>query len=407
MAPDDTDRTELPTGPTDLIDPDRWARLDEYFAGRLPLADRIEMDRWAAAREDRQKLVEQLRHIWERAAKAAPTIGSVDIRQVLNVLAVKREAMDAAAAVRSARIVARLEFGQQTDASYRPRIAPTRRRSGRFLARVTAVAAAVILAVGLPFLSHHFAANPSEKGVKAMREIVTRRGQQAALDLADGSRVVLAADSRLRIPIDFDVRSANGVRRELYLDGKAYFKVQHDSTRPFIVHTATATTEDVGTEFVVNAYNETHATKVAVLSGSVALRRPLVNPSVGATRKPDAPNTTPLMLLRAGDVARLDSSGTATVARGIALTSYVSWTQGVLAFDGTLLRDGLAELSRWYDVDFAVPDNVLDTLRVTGEFRDEPIDQAVQRLALMLDMRATRIGRTVTLSNVRARRALH
>jgi ferric-dicitrate binding protein FerR (iron transport regulator) len=370
-----------------LIAPERWARLDDYFSDRLSLADKVEMDRWAAERDDRRLLLVQLRNVWARAETAAPHIGTVDIRKVLNTLAERRDAIDAAARTTPAPVVPL--YPDATVVAPRRSLATLSVRRDSRLLRGAAIAATLVIAVGLSFVVRHSTPTPASV-VPAAREVATKRGQQATLDLADGSRVVLAAGSRLRIPGDFNVSGPNGTRRELYLEGKAYFAVEHDSTRPFIVRTATAITEDLGTEFVVSAYPESRVTQVVVVSGLVELRRP---DTAGMPARPLPPTQ-----LQPGDVGRLDSTGAATVAHNVALAPYVSWTRGVLAFDAVPVREALAELSRWYDVDFELRGNAIDSLRITGEFREEPVKVAMQRLALMLRVRATQNGRTVRLS---------
>jgi ferric-dicitrate binding protein FerR (iron transport regulator) len=151
---------------------------------------------------------------------------------------------------------------------------------------------------------------------------------------------------------------------------------------------------------VVSAYRDAHATQVAVVSGAVALRRSLDAPSSarGGGRVPVLERSAPLMVLVPGDVARLDTTGTVTLARNVRITPYVSWTDGVLAFDGAPLRSALAELSRWYDVDFELVGHALDSTRITAEFRNESLDRATQHLALMLGVRVTHRGRSVLLS---------
>src|SRR5262249_32023261 len=149
----------------------------------------------------------------------------------------------------------------------------------------------------------------------AMREVTTKRGQQMVLDLGDGSRVILAAASRLRIPSNFAALDTDHsrVRRELYLEGEAFFRVKHDPARLFIVRTPTAVTEDLGTEFVVSTYRRAHATEVAVESGSVALRRGRRGP--GGSSSGRVQTDAPLITLTKGQVARVDSGGTATLVQ--------------------------------------------------------------------------------------------
>src|SRR5205823_9940716 len=84
----------------------------------------------------------------------------------------------------------------------------------------------------------------------------------------DGTQVTLAPQSRLRYPADY-----GAARRELYLDGEAYFQVTPDSQRPLRVHTAASVTEDLGTAFAIRAYADQVATEVVVAQGRVALGR--------------------------------------------------------------------------------------------------------------------------------------
>jgi transmembrane sensor len=243
---------------------------------------------------------------------------------------------------------------------------------------------------------------PSAETV-AMREITTTHGERTILELADGSRVTLDASSRLRVPTDLGVVSPRwlfwraAAPRRLELAGRGLFDVKHDHARPFIVETATATTQDVGTSFVVAAYPESRATEVAVVEGSVALWDRPSAPSVEPNRVPSR-RVPPLMTLTRGDVGTLATNGTATLRRGVALESYVSWTRGVLIFDQTLLRDVATELGRWYDLDIRLADSALGERRLTAQVRTETASEALQRIGLILDLNIELGGRTAVLS---------
>jgi ferric-dicitrate binding protein FerR (iron transport regulator) len=235
-----------------------------------------------------------------------------------------------------------------------------------------------------------------------MREVTTQRGQRAVLDLADGSRVILGAESRLRIPTGFG-GSAREDSRDLYLDGKAYFEVRHDNEHPFRVHTETGVAEDVGTSFVVTAYPETNGMEVAVTSGAVSLDRPAVPAGAGRASGQEAGSTRPMLTLTRGDLARLDSAGTATLTRNVDLSPYLAWAQGRLVFDDTRLGDAVAELARTYDLDIRLADSTLADRRFNASFGDETPSQVMQRIALTLDLRVERHGDVFRLAS-RARK---
>ena len=266
----------------------------------------------------------------------------------------------------------------------RPPIAPTlTRRSHVWLP--WAVAACLVLGAAFSLYlvgSHH----ADTAAAAPAREVVTRRGERATFNLTDGSRVILGAESRLSIPVEYN---RAGAARELHLEGQGYFVVTHDGLRPFRVNTSLGIAEDLGTEFVVTTYPEARGMRVVVASGKVALRQPT------SGRTPSA-DSLPLVTLSPGDLAWLDSAGTATVRR-VDPAAYVAWTEGALVFNGTPLGEVIPQLARWYDLDIHLADNSLATRRLTATFRDQSVSQVLDLLALSLDLKVERNGRAVTL----------
>lgn len=321
------------------------AALLRYVSGESSLAESQAIEQWLATDPDLAASVAELQRAWSTVPPSAPHFDKAAV-------------------------------WHRIAGETRPnRLAPQRR--WRLPA---AIAAALMLAAGLTLYQSR---RPAPAPPITYREVATARAQQAVIDLPDGSRVTLAADTKLRIPSDFFTR------RELHLVGRAHFTVVHDTTRPFLVHTATATTEDIGTAFIVTAYPEANGTHVVVTDGSVALRQPATAPSAASQRA--------LLTLERGDVATLDSSGTATLTRNADIQRYLSWTKGVLTIDNTPLRDAIPELERWYDVDIRLADPALGDRRVTAQLRSEPAARAAERLALILGVRATSNGNVITL----------
>jgi ferric-dicitrate binding protein FerR (iron transport regulator) len=79
------------------------------------------------------------------------------------------------------------------------------------------------------------------------------------INLPDGSKVVLNANSKLEYPPGFSNNT-----REVYLDGEAYFDIAHDPGKPFIVHTGSISTRVLGTAFNINAYRSQQFVEVTV-----------------------------------------------------------------------------------------------------------------------------------------------
>ena len=200
----------------------------------------------------------------------------------------------------------------------------------------------------------------------------TVRGQLAELRLADGTRVRLAPLSRLRVPAGY-----GSERRDVWLEGEAYFDVVHDASRPFTVHAAGTTTRDIGTRFAVRRYAEDPELQVVVREGAVTLGQ------VG--------------MLHAGDVARLRPDGAATVRRGADVDALLAWMDGRLVYDDASLGRVLRDVHRWYGVDVALGDSALAALPFTGTITGLSPRAAVDLVASTLGLRVHREGPLVRL----------
>ena len=148
--------------------------------------------------------------------------------------------------------------------------------------------------------------------------------------LEDGTRVWMNADSRLRYPVAF-----RGKERRVYLEGEAYFEVERDTSRPFVVETERQAIRVLGTSFDVNAYpgDELHYTVLA--RGSVA---------VGDKRTGEERVLSPGEQL----VFNVESGG--VIVERVDVGQAVAWKDGMFVFDGLTLDQIMTKLARWYNV---------------------------------------------------------
>ena len=91
-------------------------------------------------------------------------------------------------------------------------------------------------------------------------------GKMLQVTLADGSEIMLNSGSEIRYPRQF-----NGAKRQVYLDGEAFFKVKHNETKPFLVSTGKLTTTVLGTSFNIRAYAGLSQIVVSVATGKVGI----------------------------------------------------------------------------------------------------------------------------------------
>jgi len=259
-----------------------------------------------------------------------------------------------------ARLQARIE-GLDTVAKPPSRI----RRSTPWLA-----AASLVVAVGVGWRLI--------QPVVTTRTLSTAAGERASIRLPDHSVVTLGPASTVRYRL-------GGTARDVELSGLASFKVVHDAARPFVVRAHNAITTDLGTDFVVRAYPGDSTVEVSVTAGLVSL--------AGATTAVRS-----AIELHAGEVGRVTLDGSATRADSNAAESRAAWVDGRLVFTDQSLRSVTAELSRWFDVDFAFSSETLARRRVTAVYNDPSLADVLEALTMTLGLRADRNDRVITLS---------
>jgi len=89
----------------------------------------------------------------------------------------------------------------------------------------------------------------------------TAPGETRSIELADGSRVQLAAASSLTM--------AKGDVHEMTLKGAAWFDIPHNPARSLVIHAGNFRVTDIGTKFEVNSNED--SLRVAVAEGSLTV----------------------------------------------------------------------------------------------------------------------------------------
>jgi transmembrane sensor len=186
-------------------------------------------------------------------------------------------------------------------------------------------------------------------------------GEQRIVTLADGSVIELNTDSAL------NVRFTEHQRAIQMIKGEAFFRVAHDTRRPFVVSTGEASVKAVGTQFNVRMSSD--STLVSVVEGSVEVRdeTPDAQAAAGASS---------VIRVTTGEEASIRPVRPQTSRKRLAIANIAassaersaSWTQGRVEFENTPLADVLSDFQRYRDVRILVDDESIRELKLTGSF---------------------------------------
>lgn len=195
-------------------------------------------------------------------------------------------------------------------------------------------------------------------------------GQRAELVLPDSTKVWLNSHSSLVYPLAF-----NHERREVQLDGEAFFEVARNVEKEFVVKTRKMNVRVTGTEFNVKAYSETDRLEVDLLSGSVELNE---NRMGGRTLR-----------MKPGQSAHLTEEGIKVMS--IADFDYFRWKEGLICFNNETVEEIMKKLELYYDIKIEVKKKEILGERYSGKFRSKDgIEQVIKLLQLELGFAYTK-----------------
>ena len=221
---------------------------------------------------------------------------------------------------------------------------------------------------------------------KSVGNIVsTKPGYKASVDLPDGSKVWLNADSKLTYDGDF-----RGETREVYLSGEAFFDVAKDKERPFIIHTRTINLKVLGTAFNLRSYENDNETETALVHGSVEVtlrdnpdKKIVLKPGEKLLVKNSRVDTSVKYTKKNHDeeepIAVLTNIHYYGTDSGIVETS---WTRNQLVFDKENLEKIAAKIERWYNVKVIIQRENLKEGKYTATFEDENLEQVLEALKI-------------------------
>ncbi len=257
----------------------------------------------------------------------------------------------------------------------------------RFISPGWYIAASIIILVGLFFIFDVPGLINSRSQISQNLEIFVPKGQRSQMLLPDGTKVWLNSGTIFKYPSNFSSH-----KREVYLEGEAFFNVTHNKRSPFLVHIKNNLTVKVlGTEFNVKCYNDERVVETTLIKGSVVFsKKDNDNNVIKEVNLIPKEKVTYDKYIQKITVTKFDIPASSAKAASVVpvstaiktktvennneeencdqLEELTSWKDDALVFQDETFENISIKMERWFGIAIKVQDNNLKQVRFTGKF---------------------------------------
>ena len=342
---------------TKHISKDQWARIAKYLAGEATEAEKAALESWIAESEDNRQEFYTNKKILEKTDLYYRN-SRFKTEQVLNTIRLKTNMSEAIPGKSEHRTGKKIHL---TFIKY----------AAIFLVSVAVGALGYYMVFRTPPVSETQQIVSSIK--ESPREII----------LPDGSRVTLNSNSVLSYPKQF-----TGNRREVKIEGEAYFDVVHIPAKPFILTAGGVQVKVLGTSFNVSAYPESKTVEVVVESGKVQVLAQTV-PETGEKE----------VLLDPGEKATLFKKEKLLTKKQNDDPNFIAWKTHSLTFVKSPLSYVFQTLEKTYQVDIEVSDPEIEKLVISARFKDKTIGFILDAIKVTFNLQLSAKDNRYTFMN--------
>jgi ferric-dicitrate binding protein FerR (iron transport regulator) len=269
------------------------------------------------------------------------------------------------------------EILSRIHAKIEPELKAIRRRKTRQLfINVSRIAAVLVIGIFMGILVNTF-----KKEDPVIYTSFTPKGSISQVILPDSTMVYLNSDTELRFSYNPSKR-----RRQVFLDGEAWFQVNENKKRPFVVSTNYYDVVVTGTEFNVKAYKEEKKIVTTLENGSVVI------PSTNKFRMKSS------KILVPGEQFIFDRESMFTTTQKVRTSYFTSWKENKLIFINMNLSDLIRLLERKFDVDIEVTDKSILNYHYDGTIKNESILEIMDLIKVTMPIDYKVVGQKIQIT---------
>lgn len=215
---------------------------------------------------------------------------------------------------------------------------------------------------------------------KQLIEHVNTSENPLVLTLPDGSQITLASKSRVSYAHTFGSADTakNGVTRDVYLLGEAFFEVTRNPNRPFRVFANEIVTKVLGTSFTVRSFEKDTTIQVTVRTGKVSVYKQAVAQASG---KMSEIILTPNQQLV---YERMEQTFQKVLLSNPAIIA-TTGNDRILVYDEAPLDRIFSDLSKVYGISIVFDSDLLKKCTVTADLTNEPFYRKLDLVCSAID----------------------
>lgn len=229
----------------------------------------------------------------------------------------------------------------------------------KFINVAASIAFLFVISLGLIYV---LSPSNSNSNMNLLSNIEIGFGEKESILLPDGSKVIINGGSKFQYPEKFGPN-----KREVFIDGEAFFEVEEDLNKPFVVQSGQISTKVLGTKFNVRAYEKDSDIKVSLIEGRVVV----------SERKKSSQDDRNIELKPNQQIVYVKTDNYFNITE-FDRAKTMGWQNNVLIFNYETLENVLLELKRSYGISIKFADKSVLKKRITTKFDDESIDTIIE-----------------------------
>ncbi|MDN3670702.1 FecR domain-containing protein [Echinicola jeungdonensis] len=232
----------------------------------------------------------------------------------------------------------------------------------RILTQVSRIAAIILLAVALSWMTNYFL-NQGQQDIPAQIATLSKEtpfGEKLKFKLPDGTIVWLNSGSKISYPEKF---SEN--QRQVHLEGEGFFDVAENPNKPFKVVSGELTTIALGTSFNISHMGN-NKLDIALLTGKVKIQNSQTRENI--------------LLVPGQELKYIPNEGKTNVGNFDPI-EVAGWKDGILSFKNADVQEVIQKLERWYGINISTSGQPKRNWNLTGKYKNESLKIVLERIA--------------------------